>query len=153
MADPFVFHSSKGARLFVSNTVIAPGGTGSVELDFVSGSMSPKNEIAKFVTSRTGRLPRREVTFADNTLNFSIEQNYLAQPTGTSGGNLTVLNTGTFAAALYLNVPYPTAPSNTDPCYNFSALVIESAPVSIQIEGKSSLSYSCPVAGPYTEPQ
>lgn len=153
MAAPFTLHSARNNRFFVSTGAsIVPGGTGTVELDFIGGSMSAKNEIVMFKTSRTGRLPVRELTFGDNTLTFNIEQNFLAQPTGTNGGNLSVLNTGTFSAALYLNVPYPTAPGVNDPGYFFSALVIESAPVSTQVEGKTTLSYTCPVAGPWTEP-
>lgn len=148
----FQYHSAKGARLFVSNTAIANGGTGTVELDLIGAGMSPSNEVVRFVTSKTGRLPYREITFGDNALNFAIEQDFLHQPTGSNGGNLSVLSTGTMAAILYLNVPSPSAPGTNDACYNFSSLVIQSAPVSLQIEGKSALSYTCPINGPWTEP-
>ena len=148
----FQYHSSKGARLFVSNTAISAGGTGTVELDLISAGMSATNEVVKFVTSKTGRLPYREITFGDNTLTFSIEQDFLHQPTGTNSLSLSVLSTGTFSAALYAYVANATAVASTDPCYNFSSLVIQNAPVNLQVEGKSALNYTCPINGPWTEP-
>lgn len=149
----FQYHSAKGARLFVDSTAIANGGTGTTEMDLIGANMGATNEIARFVTSKTGRVPYREVTFADNSLSFAIEDNYLAHPTGSNGGNLTVLNTGTIAAVLYLNVLAPAMPGTADACFNFSSLVIQSAPVSLQIEGKEALNYTLPINGPWTEPK
>lgn len=125
------------------------------ELDLESWEVNPVAQQVEFNTSMTGVYSETETTFKSCTFSVQVQQNYLASPYGSTGGNLSLTSGGTCSVELFLNntAASPTlGTTNAAGTWWFPVAVLLGNPQSVTIEGKAVTRFNFRNSGIWYEP-
>ena len=121
---------------------------GTNELPVIEWSLARTRTLVEFKNSQTGIYPFRDPTFGDIIANVSIDRDFANNPNaapynilpGTTLVNCNFYERQTAKDAL------------NGPVHVVSAMIISSAPVKCQVNGKDAYSFTAAINGTYTPP-
>lgn len=134
-------------------------GTGTVngvEIPLISWDVEPTVDIVRFLNSKTGSYPKREATFYDASVTLVFDLDFDAYPFATP---INLIPGQIVTAKLYMRQTANSALNGdfwqfpkTGLDTSSNGLVVQSAPMSLNVDGKIGTSVSCLITGAFAWP-
>lgn len=113
------------------------------EVALINWNINSTVDIVMFKNSRSGRFPKREGTFFDATVSFSVDYDFDA---GIFESPISVVS-----GAILTNVKlFLTGGTSGTKFHLFPLLLVQGTPQSLQIDGKIATSVNCVIDGTYS---